>query len=394
MRVRIIYSAGRHQKKMAWAVFIPLVIYGLFLFASCVKLPMPSSVVLQTSLCKNILYENSAMLKVMQYDNHPDLWQMTGDFVLENLLGFRIDQPRTILAAQMSILKQYEPHAIQTLKKVEEEQPTQAVPNAKPTVKPTDKPQEETTPSVEVQPSQGVKISNTTQKQVDIDALLSEKLSFAKRKKGPTVMIVHTHTTEAFTPSQKFMYQPSDTDRSNDNAFNIVRVGDELEKELKARGIGVVHDKTTHDTDFRYSYRNSLETVEETIKKNPSIQVVLDIHRDAIYFDNGKKLTATTQVGNTRVAQAMLVIGTDQGGLQHPNWRENLKFGVKLHKKMIDKVPGLMRPLMIAPYRYNQHITKGAIIMEIGSNGNTLDEVLKTCPYLADGISAVIKEIP
>jgi stage II sporulation protein P len=241
---------------------------------------------------------------------------------------------------------------------------------------------------------EGLYIKNETTKSIDIGKMLKEKIRINPDKNGPIVLIVHTHTSEAYTPTKENYYIESDPDRTEDERYNIVRVGGELAQELEKLGVQVLHDKTCHDyPSYNGSYRKSLSTITNIIEKYPSICLVLDIHRDAFELSNGKKLKVATTINERKVAQIMQVIGTDELGLEHKNWHENLKFALHLQKNIVKDYAELARPINLREERFNQHVTYGSLIIEIGSNGNTLEEALESCKYLADAISVTINQI-
>jgi len=136
-----------------------------------------------------------------------------------------------------------------------------------------------------------------------------------------------------------------------------------------------------------------LETIQSNLKKYPSIRIVLDIHRDGLIFEDGTKLKVTAEINNTKVSQVMLVVGTNEGGLEHPNWKENLKFAIRIQNKMNQLYPKFARPINLRRERFNQHATTGSLIVEVGSNGNTLEESVAAAQYFANALSEVIKEI-
>jgi len=213
-------------------------------------------------------------------------------------------------------------------------------------------------------------------------------------KKGPQILIVHTHTSESYAPSNKNYYLPTDPDRTQDMNFNVVKVGEEMTKTLKGMGINVIHDKTVHDyPSYNGSYKSSLATVQKNLEKYPSIKVVIDVHRDAMITADKTKLKLCTTIDGKKTAQIMIVTGTDQGGLTHPSWRENLKFAIKLQSRFSKMYPTLARPINLARERYNMHTTTASLILEVGSNGNTLEEAINGGTYAAKALGAFLKDI-
>ncbi len=235
-------------------------------------------------------------------------------------------------------------------------------------------------------------IKNETTYNIDVQALLSKTLDIELSHKEPEILIVHTHGSESYTQSDKYRYSDSDYGRCQDLRFNVVRVGDELEKELKKRGFKVVHDRTINDyPSYNNSYNKTLAIIESNMQKYPSVKCVFDIHRDAIVDENDNKIKFTAQINNEKVSQIMIVSGSDQLGLPNPHWEENLSLALKIQKSLDDKYPGLMRPVNLRKERFNMHMTYGSLIFEIGTHGNTLDEALASIKYLADGIEEVLK---
>lgn len=204
------------------------------------------------------------------------------------------------------------------------------------------------------------------------------------------IIIFHTHTCESYTPTENFNYQMTGNYRTTDINYSVARVGTELEGLLKYRGYNVIHDTTLHDyPSYSGSYGNSMQTV-NNILKDSSAQMLIDLHRDAV--GNGSDYGPTVKINDETVAQLMIVIGTDAGGLEHPNWRENLKFAIKLQAKANEMYPGLFRPINLSTARYNQNLSKGAMIIEVGATGNTMEQSLGSMKYLASVIDEVMKE--
>lgn len=182
----------------------------------------------------------------------------------------------------------------------------------------------------------------------------------------PQVLIYHTHTTEAFL---------GDT-RSQDKSRSVVAVGDRIAAQLKAAGINVVHDTTLHDyPSYNGSYDRSKVTMQNNLKKYPGIQVTLDIHRDAMGTSDGTRIKPTAVINGKKAAQVMIISGCDDDGtLGFPNWEYNLRLAMRLQKSMSDLYPGLGRPLNFCARKYNENMTKGSLLVEFGTEVNTLDE--------------------
>lgn len=203
------------------------------------------------------------------------------------------------------------------------------------------------------------------------------------------ILIFHTHTCESYTSSPNYEYEPTGTYRTTDYNYNVVRVGLELKNQLESYGYNVIQDNTYHDYPaYNGSYDRSLTTIENLLNEIENTDVVIDIHRDAI---GDYSYSPSVQIGDEIAAQLMFVIGTDGGGLEHPNWNENLKFAIKIQEKANELYPGLFKPIILRNSRYNQHLAKGACIIEVGATGNTMDQCLTSMKYLAKVMSEVME---
>lgn len=223
----------------------------------------------------------------------------------------------------------------------------------------------------------------------DLQALLCAPLSWQLRQDAPTVLIYHTHTTESYTQTELNRYKESSAYRTLAEDFNMLRVGDELAARLEASGIHVLHDRTLHDYPaYNGAYGRSQQTVRDALAENPGICLVLDLHRDAVEV-NGRQMDTACQVGGLESAQIMLVVGTDAGGLYHPDWQQNLGLALKLSAELESLAPGITRPISLRSERFNQNESPGALLVEVGAAGNTLEEALRAVDVLADAICAL-----
>ena len=230
----------------------------------------------------------------------------------------------------------------------------------------------------------GVEVRNETSYQLT-EEMLTPDITVSREN----IMIFHTHTCESYTPSEAYPYTQTGTYRTTDLNFSVARVGTELERQLKSYQYNVIHDVTYHDYPaYNGSYGRSLTTVKNLLQLYPNTDVVIDLHRDAI---GDYSYAPTVQIGEEYAAQLMFVIGTDGGGLEHPNWQQNLKFAIKIQEKANELYPGLFKPIILRNSRYNQHLAKAATIIEVGATGNTLDQCLVSMKYLAKVISEVVQ---
>lgn len=236
----------------------------------------------------------------------------------------------------------------------------------------------------------GLYYKNKTGYDLDIEELLKSPLGFSVGE-GAEVLIIHSHSSEAYTPAGDDVYEPSDPWRTEDKTKSIIRVGDELEKVLRDHGVTVIHDRELYDyPSYTGSYTRSLEAVERYLSEDGNIKVVIDLHRDALEGSDGTVYKTVADIGDAPCAQVMIVCGTDYSGLEHPRWRENLSFALKIEAEMNLRYPTLARPLNITQYRYNQHTTTGSLIVEVGTNGNTLEEALNAVRYFGECLAGVL----
>ncbi|MFG6373122.1 MAG: stage II sporulation protein P, partial [Oscillospiraceae bacterium] len=187
----------------------------------------------------------------------------------------------------------------------------------------------------------GVFLYNRTSQAVDMEALAQAEIALGGGEMGPQILIVHTHATESYTKAGQDNYQESDPYRTTDDAHNVVRVGDEMAAAFAQAGLNVLHDRTLHDyPNYNGAYTRSRETVERYLAAYPSISVVLDVHRDAIMGENDAIYKVVTDKAVAEdCAQVMLVVGTQEGGGSHPNWRQNLAFAMALERRMNQDMP-------------------------------------------------------
>lgn len=209
-------------------------------------------------------------------------------------------------------------------------------------------------------------------------------LTLQPAKKGPQILIVHTHTTEAYTKGKQDKYEETDPARTLNNNYNMVRVGEEMKQVFEDMGLSVVHDTGKHDyPSYNGSYAHALNSIERYLKKYPTIQVVLDVHRDAIIDSKGVSYAKRTKVNGESVAQVMLVVGTNDMGLSHPKWKDHLALAVQMQKKMLAIDKRFPRPIDLRSPRFNGHATPGSMLVEVGTSGNTLQEALAGARYFA-----------
>ena len=239
----------------------------------------------------------------------------------------------------------------------------------------------------------GLSIKNETAYSVDLTSLLRPGPRLRLPAEGPQILIIHTHGSEAYTPAGLDRYEANDNRRTADEKFSVIRVGDELAAIFEEAGLRVIHDREIYDyPSYTGSYTRSGEAVERCLSENPGIAVVLDIHRDALGSDGVVYKTMAEEEG-TVASQIMLLCGTDESGLSHPDWRENLALALYLQARIDALHPTLMRPVSLVPQRYNQHLSRGSLILEVGSSGNTLQEALAAIRMFGEAAAPALLEL-
>ena len=239
----------------------------------------------------------------------------------------------------------------------------------------------------------GLAVKNETAYQVDVQELLRRGPSVRLPAEGPQILILHTHGSEAYTPAGLDRYEANDNRRTADDKFSVIRVGDELAAVLERAGLRVLHDREIYDyPSYTGSYNRSGEAVERYLAEYPGIAVVLDVHRDALGAEGVIYKTMAEEEG-TVASQIMLLAGSDESGLSHPDWRENLALALYLQERVGMLHPTLLRPVSLVPQRYNQHLSRGSLILEVGSSGNTLQEALAAIRLFGEAAAPALAEL-
>ena len=300
--------------------------------------------------------------------------------IINKIIGFDVDEPETIAAHELPMV---------TLEPQEEAAAEETADTPEPAVSvPPQQSPGVTLPSHdEICSASGITITNATSYTADANTACAEPLPFAIDSDGPQVLVVHTHTTECYNGDA----MSGETERTTDDEKNVVAVGNVICGILEEYGIKTVHDTTVHDyPSYQSAYTRTLTTIDSNLKKYPSIKIVLDVHRDAFVYSDGSKLRVACEQNGVSTAKVMLVVGTDSMGLSHPNWRGNFTFAAKIQNAAQIMYPGLMRPIDLRRERFNMHMTRGSLLLEVGSNGNSLAEALEGAADAARAIAAVI----
>ena len=240
-----------------------------------------------------------------------------------------------------------------------------------------------------------VRLKNLNKTQISLEKLIKQKADLSVVKDKPSVLIYHTHTTESYQILDRNFYAQGYTTRSKDTGFNMVRIGDEICAQLEENGFQCIHDREIHDLKYTGAYENSRKSVIEYLKKYPSIQITLDIHRDAIEQSDGTKIKPTAVINGQKAAQIMIISGCQEEGNpveDFPDWRYNLVFAVQLQNKLETLFPGLTRPIFFSPRRYNMNLTRNSLLIEVGSDSNTLREAALSGKMIGKALAELLND--
>lgn len=242
-------------------------------------------------------------------------------------------------------------------------------------------------------------IQNSTGLSPNISALLNSDLNsyptieYLSSGTSPRVLIIHTHGTEAYSERGAISYPNNETEiaRSEDKNKNVVSVGAVLSKELDKLGIKNIHCEIMHDSEgYGSAYSRSKETIEKYLEQYPTIELVIDLHRDAVIKADGSLIRPVTVIDGEAAAQVMCVVGSSWGGEENPNWERNLSIALQLRKDLNDEYENLCRPPYLKSSTYNQEIACSSILLEIGACGNSIDEAYVSVKAVAKAISEIL----
>ena len=231
-------------------------------------------------------------------------------------------------------------------------------------------------------------VDNTTtigKEQLNATKLLEKNMKLSAYGEGPKILIYHTHSQEGYADSAK-----------GDVSTTVVALGAELTRLLTEKyGIPVMHHTGTYDVpDHANAYANALPNIEQILRENPSIEVVIDMHRDGV----PSTTYLVTEVNGKSTAQIMFFNGlsrtTTQGDLDYlknPNIEDNLAFSFQMQLAAAEYYPGFTRKIYLKGYRYNMHVVPKAMLVEVGAQTNTFQEAKNAMEPLADLLAIVLK---
>lgn len=235
--------------------------------------------------------------------------------------------------------------------------------------------------------------NKTHEHDLDLKKVLSEPVDLKITDKSkPHILVFHTHTTESYMLLDRDTYSDAYITRSNDPKRNMVRVGDEICDQLEQAGFAVIHDTNIYDSTYSGAYYRSEDQIDKYMEQYPEIQVILDIHRDAIKQSDGTMVAPTAVIDGKKAAQIMIISGCQEGDItDFPDWEYNLRFAVQLQKYCQEMFPGLVRPLFFCAREYNMHKSRCSLLIEMGSDANTLDEAAYSGRMLGKALAALLE---
>lgn len=243
--------------------------------------------------------------------------------------------------------------------------------------------------------SGGGQVNNKTS--ISNDMLLAESYNLPDftltDTEEPQVLIYHTHTTESFEPYVREYLDADFNYRTTDDTKNMIMVGNAIQAELEAQGIGVIHVTEVHDyPSYNGSYGRSRESIVPILEQYPSIKIALDIHRDAISNDE-YAAQPYIEIDGKEAAQIMIISGCDDGTLGMPNYMQNFHFACALQNQLETDYTGFTRPILFDYRHYNQDLTNGSLLIEVGSHGNTLEQVQYSGQLIGRSLCSLIKNM-
>ena len=253
---------------------------------------------------------------------------------------------------------------------------------------PMDYSPEPTVPCFTAEDAQEVSVVNSSREEPDYGALMAAPLDWQLSSQEPTVLILHTHTSESYRRGS-LDYPETAAYRTLEESYNMLSIGDRLAELLEAEGIRVLHDRQFHDYPaYSTAYTHARKSIQQLLKENPGIQLVLDLHRDAADADAGQLCTSFQAEGKD-CAQLMLVLGVGNAGLPNGQWEENLSLALKLQKLLQGQNSQLCRPISLRPQRFNQDLAPYTLLIEVGAAGDTQEAALTAAEQLAKAIAAL-----
>lgn len=242
----------------------------------------------------------------------------------------------------------------------------------------------------------GFFVKDTSDSGLDLsEEILIDPDVHVKRDGSPVVLLYSTHTSEAYLQYESDWYYRDESFRTEEEEKSVVAVAKRAKDVIEAGGFGVIHDTTRFDETYSGSYQRSMDAMQKNLLKYPTIQITVDVHRDAFgEEDDGTRYKPVAEVNGENAAQIMIMAGCDLSeDPLFPDWRENLHLALRLQQKGDLLYPGLFRPLFFAQRNYNMHATHGSLLVEVGTEVNTQREADYAGKLLGETILAVLNDI-
>ncbi len=240
-----------------------------------------------------------------------------------------------------------------------------------------------------------LRLFNDTSLDVDIksfaeSALTSEGITETNE---PTVLIIHTHGTEAYSEEGILGYSDNyNIPRGYDVTKNVIHIGNVMTKVLNENGVNAIQCDVMHDAEsYLGAYSRSAETIRSYLERYPSIKYVFDIHRDSVLLEDKTKTRPVTIADGEVAAQIMTVAGSNELGSYHPEWENNLRLAAKIQTKLNAEHLGMARAICLRGSSYNQELAPYSLLFEVGSCGNTIKEAEVSARILAETLADIIK---
>lgn len=220
--------------------------------------------------------------------------------------------------------------------------------------------------------------------QLNYDTLMGFDATLKQDNTMPQILVYHTHSQETYIDSVP-----------NDESTSIMGVGEHLSNILRTKyGYNVIHHMGKYDVEGRdYAYSNAMADIERVLEQNPTIEVIIDLHRDETNADT----RLVTNIQNRTMAKFMFFNGLsytrelgELTGLPNPYVQDNLSFAFQMQLFAEEYYPGLTRRIYLKGYRYNMHYRPKTLLIELGSQTNTVEEAMNSCEPLAHIISEVL----
>lgn len=240
-------------------------------------------------------------------------------------------------------------------------------------------------------------ILNETDYIPDFEALAQRKLDLIGGESvgaDPLVLVLHTHTRESYFDENSSLTEGTISDKtySTDREKNMLAVGKVLCEVLSQNGISALHCTVDHMQGgmLQGSYARAEDSIAAYKKQYPSIRLVIDLHRDAVLTSDGEYVKSSSP-GDEATAQIMPVVGSNRNGTQYSQWEDNLALALRLRAILNQTVLGICRPVYLRSSSYNQELVPYALLIEVGTGGNSLEEAKRTARILGDALSVLIQ---